>query len=190
VAATLAETVSLLSAVLFQATLHRIGAADEAEARRLTEKGCRMSVLAMLGGAAVSVPAVWIGLPVLWGEDFAAGPAVFSILMIGYVLMGVSPIATYFAVHKGQPLATTVFALVGPLVSLPAYWQLTPSYGIEGAAAAATLGYLTVVAVMAGWYRFRTGCRLAALFVPTAQEFADVAQEAARAVRSIRERLG
>ena len=186
VATALAETAALVNTVIFQASLHRIGAADEPTARKLTEQGARMSVLLMLLLSAVAIPVVWIGVPIFWGKGFGKAAPLFAILMVGYVLMGTNPIAIYFGVHRSQPLVATLFAVIGPMVGLPSLYFLTRAFGVTGAAWAATLGYTAVAGTMVTWYRVQTGTPIGRVLLPKRKDLAMLAEEVVRTLKALR----
>lgn len=186
VAAALAETAALINTVLFQAALHRIGSLGEPEARDLTARSSRVSVLLMGALTVIAVPAVWAGVPVLWGEGFGAAGPVFACLMLGYLLMGTNPIAIYFGVRRDEPWVATIFACVGPAVSLPLAFLLTRPLGVIGAAAAATSGYAAIAMTMVAWFNRRTGTPVSAVMMPTLADVRDVIGEIRRAVSGLK----
>lgn len=144
-AVTLAELVYLLTDAVSQAIMSRqagggMAAADiTARAVRINAWGCGGIALALLLSAQVLVPLVY-------SDDFSGSVAPLMVLLPGVVALAIGrPLAVLLAAldRPGLLAALSTGAFVLHLVAL---WLLVPPMGIVGAAAASTVGYVSLAA--------------------------------------------
>jgi O-antigen/teichoic acid export membrane protein len=84
----------------------------------------------------------------VFGADFGAARPVILLLAPGVVAMAVSIILNSYFAGLGRYQVNTAAAIVGLLITVPACWLLIPKWGIEGAAVAASLSYLSSAAYL------------------------------------------
>lgn len=102
---------------------------------------------------------------VLYGSEFLAAAAVVFLYAPGVVFQVAAKLSIRFYAGQGKPLKNSLVYLIGILVSLPFYFWLVPLYGINGAAIASSIAYLT--AFMFSFYQIHRefGVRLYDLLV-------------------------
>lgn len=126
--------------------------------------------------AAITGPVL---IPLVFGAEFEASVVPFLVLLpgaLGFVLLRVFSSALVGSSHPGRSSVGPIVALaVGIVLDV----LLIPGYGANGAAAAATIGFLAGGATALGLYQRTTGCALVGT-VPRGEDFRDVINGARR----------
>jgi len=81
----------------------------------------------------------------LFGEAFVVGSLSLQILSIGMILFSVATINNSIISAVGRPRLVTKFVLIAAVLNIFLNLVLIPSFGINGAAIATSLAYLTVL---------------------------------------------
>jgi len=100
------------------------------------------------------------------GQSFMPALMPAYLLLPGLLALGHAKILARFMTARGYPTddsASSVVALVLTAISL---WVLLPMFGIVGAAAASTLGYVGYDVSLTFFFRCRTGHSVRRIFVP------------------------
>jgi O-antigen/teichoic acid export membrane protein len=102
----------------------------------------------------VSTPAIVFGPNLLehWvGSEFKEkSTEALQILILTYVLLGLSAIAYWITMAAGRPRSTVVFNIATVLINVGAIFLLVPSHGVVGAAIAYLISMVTVPGFI--WY--------------------------------------
>ncbi len=152
---------------------------DEDYAAQMTPLVCRntllITALACLAAAAVS-PVV---IPGVFGSDFSGAVLPFIWLLPGTIALAGSKILSAYVFSRGKPMVNAWIALVTLVVTLVADVLLIPSFGVSGAAVAASVAYIVSLLLTARAYHNISGASIAGVLVPRPADL-PVAIEAAR----------
>lgn len=152
-----------------------IYAADKRTRLAPTLRGIRLTLLStsvIVLGLCLLPPGVLAGV---FGPDFGEARPVILLLAPGAIAMAGSIILNSYFAGLGRYHVNTAAAMVGLCVTVPGCWLLIPEWGIEGAAAAATLSYLSSAAYLLRAFRKSNAVRLRDL-VPGKAELYYLAQ--------------
>jgi O-antigen/teichoic acid export membrane protein len=127
-------------------------------------------VFAATAGLALGV--ALFGVPVirLMGPGFEEAFGVLLWLLPGVALLAVARVMSADLAARGRPELNVAATLVALAVELAAIALLVPRMGIEGAAAASSLSYATVLLLVALLYARTVGQRPWALLMPTSDD--------------------
>ncbi len=151
VAAALAERLSLISntaSVLFPRVASM--GQDEQQRRRLTPIVARRIFWLMLIAAIPTFAlADWL-ISLFFGVQYEPAGTVLKLLLPGFVLFSMSQALAYDIAGRGKPGLNTLHSAAALALNVLANLVLIPRYGVQGAAAAATLSYsfLAVIRVV------------------------------------------
>jgi O-antigen/teichoic acid export membrane protein len=131
----------LVPGALGTALLPRLAGAPDAEAAEFTASVARQGTLGMIAIALGLVPAGMIGIPLLFGSDYADAVTPFLWLLPGMAALALSRVLSrYFAaVHRQRALLALRAAALVANVGLNLW--LIPRFGIVGAALASLVSY-------------------------------------------------
>jgi O-antigen/teichoic acid export membrane protein len=137
-----AEALWLIPAAIATAVTAPAVHEAEAGARRLIARAALRGLLYTgAAGAVVGITAPFV-IPLLFGDDFEGAARPLALLLPGVVLYGpVTVLVVYLSVRRGRPRLSLAVSVAAMLVTTTAAFALIPRFGIEGAAAASTLGY-------------------------------------------------
>jgi O-antigen/teichoic acid export membrane protein len=181
IAVVAAELLWFVSSSLTQAAYSRIGTPDRATAAATTVRVVQLSVVAL----ALAAPLLWLAartlVPWLLGPAYAPSVVLLAVMLPGVLLFGgASALSAYFTNHAGAPrVSARVAALSLVLNALLSAW-LVPTWGMTGAALAASLSYTACIAVLAGLFTRHAGLPLSALLWPGPQLWPDIQAVASR----------
>lgn len=139
----------------------------EGENRRLLkEQSIRVSTAIALLCVPVMVSAIWIGIPLLFGNEFSSAIPVAWLSLAGTCTMIVAYVCSMALAAEGHGNRMTVAQTLSLGVAMGLLFLLAPQWGALGAAAASSLGYATLlVLLLAGMgVRFRPS-------LPTRRDF-------------------
>jgi O-antigen/teichoic acid export membrane protein len=147
----IAERISMLGQALYSASAARIGSSERESAARLTAQLVRVLVLGLVPAAAalalLSIP----GIPLVFGDDFAAAVEPLVLLLPGTVALTLWYPVNLFIVSNLRRPGTTTIIMGGALVaSLPLYYWLIVWLDMAGAAIASSVVYVSVLAGSVG----------------------------------------
>jgi O-antigen/teichoic acid export membrane protein len=126
------------------------------ESRRVHKESAIRASFAM---SAIAAPLLflgsWLGIPLLFGDGFAAAVPVAWICGIGTCALIAGYVCSLALAAEGRGYAMT-FAQVGALVlSITLLFLLAPEYGAIGAAAASSMGYVVLLGLLLAAARTR-----------------------------------
>jgi O-antigen/teichoic acid export membrane protein len=151
--------------------LPRLAGATETEAAEFTSAVVRPSLLVMLGAAAVLAPAGALGIPLLFGRDYAPAVAPFLVLLPGVAAVTISRVlGRYFAAVNRQRAILVLRAAVLVLNVALNLW-LIPRSGILGAALASLISYSVEAVATIALFLADSGRDLRSAFAPRASDF-------------------
>jgi O-antigen/teichoic acid export membrane protein len=142
---------------LAQITLSRQAVRDEADARHVTARTIRLTLLlscAAVGALACASPLL---VPLVYGPAFAASVTPLLALAPGAVAWSLLRPLEQYLVRLGRPMRMTAIAAGALASNLALNAVLIPLWGARGAAFASTLSYGAMVAVEVGWFARAAG---------------------------------
>ncbi|MEA2493536.1 MAG: hypothetical protein QOJ29_1447 [Thermoleophilaceae bacterium] len=168
----LGEAVVLLTVPLVLAALPLQAAMTIEDAGALSFKAARFNGILALALCALLAATMWIGIPVLYGDDFAGAYLALVALVPGIVALAVARPLGNWLVRQGRPwvlsaLGATAFAANALLNVL-----LLPALGIVGASLASSAAYVGLTAAFIGWGLRAAGLRARDALVPSASDLA------------------
>jgi O-antigen/teichoic acid export membrane protein len=151
-AVTVGELTYLGSDALSQVILRGQAESSLREARELTIRSVRMSIMVVTGlvaGLAATAP---ILVPLLYGQAFRDSVVVIYALVPGLLAFGaVRPLGTYL-LRLGRPRLTSGLALSAMGVNVALNLLLIPRWGILGCAVASSAGYVLLAGTQIAWF--------------------------------------
>jgi O-antigen/teichoic acid export membrane protein len=125
----------------------------EARAVRLVARAAGRALgLTALAGVAAGAAAPFI-VPSALGEGFREASPALALLLPGAIAYApVAVLVVYLSVRRGRPRLSLIVALVGLVVTTSSALALIPPFGVRGAAAASTIGYLVAAALAWGLF--------------------------------------
>ena len=158
----------LLPAVVSTLLFPRLAEARD-ETGALACRVTRQTTFVMLCVSAAAVPAVF-ALPLLYGRQFADAPVQALILLPGVLLVSLGGVLAQHFSGTGLPLALPLFWTSALVLNTALNLALVPAYGARAAALSSSVSYALVCALIAFYFRRRTGHTLATAFVPRLDE--------------------
>ena len=151
--------------------LPRLAGATQAEAAEFTATVVRPSLLVMLAAALALAPAGAIGIPLLFGREYAPAVFPFLVLLPGVALVTVSRVlGRYFAAVNRQRAIVALRVAVLVLNVALNLW-LIPRAGIVGAALASLLSYGIEAAATVALFLADSGQAFRTALAPRASDF-------------------
>ena len=141
VATSMSEGVFVLANAVALVLMPRLTSADPEDAAWMAPVAARNTMLLAAGGALVLAVIAPLLLPALFGESFDDSVAPLWWLLPGAVMLTGSKVLTSYIFSQGRPLVNTGITAVSLGATLTADFALIPPFGVEGAAAAASIGY-------------------------------------------------
>lgn len=130
----------------------------------LAARVTRHTAFVMLLVGALAVPAVF-ALPVLYGAGFADAVWQSLVLLPGVVLVSVGGVLAQHFSGTGLPVALPAIWTSALLFNVAANLAVVPLYGARGAAVTSSFSYALVFALIAFYFRARTGTPLRRAFL-------------------------
>ncbi len=171
IAAQVGTLVMLIPGVISTVLFPRVTAVRDTG--EMTCRVTRHTSLIMLVVCCLVVPAAFL-LPILYGPAFAEVPLLVMILLPGVYLIGLESVQVQYFSSLGLPRAIPVFWACAVVVNLALNLALVPSYGAVAAAAVSSGSYALMFALVAYYFRSRTGRSFAEAFFirgPEVREF-------------------
>ncbi|HEY7801864.1 MAG TPA: oligosaccharide flippase family protein [Dehalococcoidia bacterium] len=166
VGVSVSEGVFLLANAVAIVLVPRLTSADPDEARAMTPVACRNTMLMAAAGAAVlGAVAAWV-IPPVFGSGFDDSVQALWWLLPGTVALTGSKVLTSYIFSQGRPFVNTLITVASLVVTLVALFVLVPVFGVNGAAAASSLAYITHFCVALYAYRRMSRQRVLDAIVP------------------------
>jgi O-antigen/teichoic acid export membrane protein len=141
VATSMSEGVFVLANAVALVLMPRLTSADPEDAAWMAPVAARNTMLIAGAGALVLAAGAPLLLPAIFGERFEDSVAPLWWLLPGAVALTGSKVLTSYIFSQGRPLVNTSITAVSLAATLIADIALIPSFGVEGAAVAASIGY-------------------------------------------------
>jgi O-antigen/teichoic acid export membrane protein len=137
---------------------------------------CRqVLLLALLAAIVVAGLSAWV-IPAVFGEPFRAAVAVIWWILPGTVALAGAKVMCADLMARGMPGYSSIFALVTLVVTVVLDLILIPRMGIQGAALASSMAYLTNSTLVAIVLKRKLGVTWKSLLVPSLAELAPYRQ--------------
>ena len=151
----------------------RVAAGTQAEAMHLSLRAARTALWLVIAVSAFLMLFGRLIITLVFGDAFAGSFPPLALLLPGIVAGSIaSPIALYFTQSKGRPRVNAGAAALGLVLSLVLDLLWIPPFGANGAAAALSLSYFLVAAIMAVQLRREPGFDWRALLLIKREDLA------------------
>jgi O-antigen/teichoic acid export membrane protein len=189
VATVFAELIWMLTSPLVMASLRSQMSGAAADAAELSFRVCRVNVLiATALGLGLSAT-LWILLPLLYGEQFAAAYPLTVVLVPGVIAMaGFRPLYNWL-VRTTPPFRLSLVCVGALVLNLAVNAILLPTIGVMGASIASTVAYTALTLSTAEWAARRGGVRGRDAVAPTREDAMAVWRTARQLSRDARATL-
>ncbi|HKC50996.1 MAG TPA: oligosaccharide flippase family protein [Myxococcota bacterium] len=161
----------LIPGALGTVLLPRLAGASESDAAAFTAAVVRPSILLMLIAALALAGAGALGIPLLFGRDYAPAVVPFLVLLPGVTAVTVSRVLARYFAAVGRQRALVVLLAAALLLNVALNYVLIPRAGIVGAALASLISYSLEAAAMTALFVVDSGEGLRATLVPRASDF-------------------
>ena len=172
----LAEAVMLLTMPLVLAVLPVQATLGMHDAGLMSFKAARFNGVFALALAVCAACTMWLGIPLLYGDEFRSAYPALMALMPGVVAFAVARPLGNWLVRHGQPWLLSGLGAGAFAVNMVLNIVLLPVMGIVGASVASSIAYIALVAAMVAWGMKSTGLTLKAALIPNASDVASVRQ--------------
>lgn len=172
VASQIATVLLLVPGVVATLIFPRITSAPDSSGE-FAMKVTRHMVLLMLVVCLMAAP-LGFTLPLVYGAAFADVPFQLLILLPGVFLMGLEAVLVQHFNSLGVPKAIPAFWIVTLVVSVLLNILFVPRFGARAAAAVSTISYTLIFALVAAYFRFKTGNSLARTFLLRGSELREL----------------
>lgn len=163
VAGQMANLLILLPGIVATLLFPRVAAAPDPSAR-LTMRVTRHIAFVMFFVCLVAVGFAFL-LPLIYGPSFTNSTLQLLILIPGVYLFGIEAVMVQHFTGSGLPLALPVFWLIAMISNLAFNFVLIPYYGATAAAVVSTFTYALIFALVAVYFRAKTGNDLSAVLL-------------------------
>jgi O-antigen/teichoic acid export membrane protein len=172
VASQVSMMLMLLPGVVATLLFPRIAAGDDA-CGKASALITRHTAFVMLMVCLGSVPLSFL-LPVFYGAQFADAMTQLLILLPGVYLVSIEAVMVQHFNAAGVPRAIPLFWIVTLAVNLTLTLLLVPGFGARGAALSSSLSYALIFALVALYFRRKTGRRLSEALVLRGEEMREL----------------
>lgn len=161
----------LIPGALGTALLPRLAGAPDSDAAEFTAAVVRPALLLMLLAAPALAVCGVVGIPLLFGRDYAPAVLPFLVLLPGVTAVTVSRVLARYFAAVGRQRALLVLDAAVLIINVGLNLVLIPRAGIVGAALASLISYGLEAAAMLALFLSASGQRLRATLVPRASDF-------------------
>jgi O-antigen/teichoic acid export membrane protein len=168
VAGQMANLLMLLPAIVSTLLFPRVAAEPDPRAH-LTMRVTRHITFVMFFVCLAAV-ALAFALPLIYGPSFASATLQLLILIPGVYLFGIESVMVQHFTGSGLPVALPIFWTIALLVNLAFNLILIPTYGATAAAFVSTFTYALIFAMVAIYFRLKTGNDLSTALVMRGDE--------------------
>ncbi|MEN3977217.1 oligosaccharide flippase family protein [Emcibacter sp. SYSU 3D8] len=144
---------------------------DKSDAVQRAMDLVRMSVLVLVPAGVVLMLVAGYLIPILYGSAFVSSVAICRTMIPGIVAAVLFQLASMPAVAAGRMRLVTMCSAIGFAVNGVAMLILTPRWGAVGAAAAATLGYVSLLGAHLLTLRLSMGISPIDVLIPKRSDF-------------------
>lgn len=176
----------LVPGAIGTALLPRLAGATDAAAAEFTADVVRPSTLLMLAAALALAPVGAVGIPLLFGREYAQAVTPFLVLLPGVMAVTISRVLARYFAAVGRQRAVLMLRVAVLLLNVGLNAVLIPRAGILGAALASLVSYCAEAAATMALFLADSEQELRAL-VPRAADF-EVYLERLREIVSSRRR--
>jgi len=162
--------------------LTNITQGDASNAARMTPLVCRNTLLVTAVGAAGAALIAGLWIPVVFGGDYRASVLPYLWLLPGTVAYAGTKVLAAYVFSRGRPIINAWIALATLVATVPTDIALISVFGVPGAAAGTSLGYVLSLALSAVAYRRLGGGPIVEALLPRRSD-AVLYLEAARSLR-------
>jgi O-antigen/teichoic acid export membrane protein len=180
VASQVAMMLMLLPGVIATLLFPRISAEQDALGH-LTCVVSRHTAFVMLIICLLAVPAGLL-LPLVYGAAFSDVGLQLLILLPGVYLIGLESVLVQHFNATGLPVAIPLFWVATLATNIALTFALVPTYGARGAAVASTAAYTMIFALVALYFRARTGRTFSEALLLRGREVRELLTEGRRGV--------
>ena len=147
---------------------------------------CRqVFAVACVTAIAVAVLSGWM-IPLVFGDKFGPSVPVIWWILPGTIALAVSKVMCADLLARGMPGYSAMFAFITLLVTIGLDLLLIPRMGIQGAALASSVAYLTNSLLVAMVLKRKLGVTWKALYVPTRTELTPYRQVLSHLLNRVR----
>jgi O-antigen/teichoic acid export membrane protein len=182
-----AELPMLVSAAVATASYGRIGSEGGLASARLVVRIVHLNWLLLLVVSPILYLLSVFAIPAFLGEAYRPSLLPLAVLLPGVILFSsASAFSAYFTNQLGRPMLSAAIAVVSTAICLILSWLLTPRFGIEGAAVAASVTYAAGMVFAAGLFVKTSGLGLKDLVV---FDWRQIAGDVEKVISLVRGRL-
>jgi O-antigen/teichoic acid export membrane protein len=128
-------------------------------------------LISVVSGALVALVSPF-AIPLLFGGRFAGSVQAIWWLLPGTIGLSVGKVAASDLAGRGKTLYSSIFSLISLIVTVALDFTLIPRMGIQGAALASSVAYLTNSVLLASAVHHELKVRWTALLIPSREELA------------------
>jgi O-antigen/teichoic acid export membrane protein len=184
----LAEAVMLLTMPLVLATLPLQAAMSNENAGSFSFKVVRFNAAFAFLLSALLAATMWVGIPLLYGGDFAAAYGALVALLPGVVALSVARPLSNWLVRQNRPWVISGLGAAAFTVNIALNVLLLPAIGIVGASLASSIAYVGLTVALVAWGLRCAGLSAREALMPTADDIASGRRGVVMAVRRMRRR--
>lgn len=188
VAVVFADFIWLVSQPLATAALPFQAERSIAHAAALTLQTARLCVLIALGLGLTMAATLWIGIPLVYGSEFADAYVVLLVLLPGVCAMALVRPLWNWLLRQGRPWRVTGLVVGAIAVNVALNAILLPAVGVVGASIACSVAYLLIGGGLSAWAVRIAGLSMRAV-IPGPADVRLVSAIAARGIGVLRARL-
>src|SRR5665647_1087609 len=159
-----AELTWYIPSALCTAIMARGGRGSESSGVDYVTRATRIALIIMIGTVGVSLIAVPLVIPLIYGRAFAPAMYSFFALLPGVMADGIARVLWAYQTTRGRLYWRQ--ALAGTAVNAALVILLAPRLGPVGAALASTVAYTGLAAYMIRRFHVDTGARYADILIP------------------------
>lgn len=181
VAVSVTEAIWFVPNAVAVVLMPRLSAVAPDEARSMAPVASRNTIAVAASLAAIAGIAAPVIVPLVFGPRFEASVGALWWLLPGAVALAGSKVITSYIFSQGRPFVNTLITVVSLAVTLVADFTLIPAFGVNGAAAASSLAYVSHLGAALYAYRRISGQPALAALLPRTEDahlYADAARGA------------
>jgi len=169
--ASIADKLIFLPSAVGLVVFSRVASLDDNQANILTPSVCRNSLFLSLLGSVILFFAGRFFIPLLYGNAFFPSVNPLMILLPGMVALTVLQILHGDLAGRGRPEITLYVFSCALALNIILNIILIPIFGINGAALASTISYITGSFILSCLYSKKTDVKLQRILVPERDDF-------------------
>jgi O-antigen/teichoic acid export membrane protein len=178
----LGEAVMLLTVPLVLAAVPVQAGLGNRDAGVFSFKAARFNGVFAMVLSAVFAATMWLGIPLLYGDEFAEAYIALLALLPGIVAISVVRPLSGWLVRQDRPWLLSLLGICAFATNAALNVVLLPGIGIVGASLASSVAYIGLAAALIAWGLRSAGLAAREALVPNADDVASV-RRAAVAVR-------